>query len=233
MSAGLVLILLAPLGVTAAPSLALGVTATAQQPVATQLAGRVPATAVAAVSALADSAARRGLPVEPLVEKAIEGGAKAAAPERIVAAVQVVLARLGHAQGALQAAGVGTPAPDAIEAGGFALSAGLKDGSRRGVRDAVFSRRGAAGRRDALRPRRLARGDGGAGSPDAALRREGARLARVAGPVAGGDGAGRDAGASGGGACPRCRRTSGRPRAGPRSAARAADLAPPLRLVPS
>jgi len=143
-SAGLVLILLAPLGVTAAPSLALGVTATAQQPVATQLAGRVPATAVAAVSALADSAARRGLPVEPLVEKAIEGGAKAAAPERIVAAVQVVLARLGHAQGALQAAGVGTPAPDAIEAGGFALSAGLKDGNVQDVAVACGTRYSAA-----------------------------------------------------------------------------------------
>jgi len=143
-SAGLVLILLAPLGVTAAPSLALGVTATAQQPVATQLAGRVPATAVAAVSALADSAARRGLPVEPLVEKAIEGGAKAAAPERIVAAVQAVLARLGHAQGALQAAGVGTPAPDAIEAGGFALSAGLKDGNVQDVAVACGTRYSAA-----------------------------------------------------------------------------------------
>src|SRR5439155_27066069 len=84
-SAGLVLNLLAALGVTAGQ-------ATAQQPVARQLAGRVPATVVAAVSALADSAATRGLPGEPLVEKAIEGGAKAATPGRIVAAVQAVLA---------------------------------------------------------------------------------------------------------------------------------------------
>ena len=134
MSAGLVLNLLA----------ALGVTARAQQPVATQLAGRVPASVAAAVSALADSAARRGLPVEPLVEKAIEGGAKAATPERIVAAVQAVLARLGRAQGALQAAGVGTPAPDAIEAGGFALSAGLEVGNVQAVALACGTRYSAA-----------------------------------------------------------------------------------------
>ena len=111
-------VLLAPLGVTAAA---------AQQPVAARLAGRVPAGVVAAVSALGDSAAARGLPVDPLVDKAIEGGAKAAPPERIVAAVQAVFARLGRAQVALQAATPGVPAADAVEAGAFALSAGLED----------------------------------------------------------------------------------------------------------
>ena len=104
----------------------------------------MPATVVVAVSALADSAATRGLPVEPLVEKAIEGGAKAAPPERIVAAVQAVLARLGRAQGALQAAGVATPAPDAIEAGGFALSAGLEVGNVQAVALACGTRYSAA-----------------------------------------------------------------------------------------
>ena len=142
MSPGLVLNLLAALGVLLAP---LGVTAaTAQQPVARQLTGRVQATVVVAVSALADSAATRGLPVEPLVEKAIEGGAKAATPGRIVAAVQAVLARLGRAQGALQAAGVATPAPDAIEAGGFALSAGLEVGNVQAVALACGTRYSAA-----------------------------------------------------------------------------------------
>jgi len=139
---------LAALGVTAALHIAaLGVhtaRVAAQQPVARQLAGRVPATVVAAVSALADSAATRGLPVEPLVEKAIEGAAKAAAPERIVVAVQAVLARLGRAQGALQAAGAATPAPDAIEAGGFALSAGLEVGNVQAVAVACGTRYSAA-----------------------------------------------------------------------------------------
>ena len=117
--------LLAALGVLLAP---LGVTA--QQPVARQLAGRVPAGVVVAVTALADSAAARGLPVDPLVEKAIEGGAKGASPERIVVAVQTVLTRLGRAQVALQAAtpgAPGVPPGDAVEAGAFALSAGLQD----------------------------------------------------------------------------------------------------------
>jgi len=111
-------VLLAPLGVSAAA---------AQRPVARQLAGRVPAGVVVAVTALADSAAARGLPVDPLVEKAIEGGAKGASPERIVVAVQTVLTRLGRAQVALQAATPGVPPADAVEAGAFALSAGLQD----------------------------------------------------------------------------------------------------------
>ena len=114
-------LLLAPLGVLLAP---LGVTA--QQPVPERLSGRVDASVIAAVSALADSAAARGLPVDPLVEKAIEGGAKAAPSERIVTAVQAVFARLGRAQQALQAA-IQTATPDAIAAGAFALSAGLQD----------------------------------------------------------------------------------------------------------
>src|SRR5438046_2546483 len=46
---------------------------------------------------------------------------------RPVAAVQAVFARLGRAQVALQAATPGVPAADAVEAGAFALSAGLED----------------------------------------------------------------------------------------------------------
>ena len=120
--------LLAALGVLLAP---LGVTA--QQTVAARLAGRVNAIVIAAVSALADSAAARGLPVDPLVEKAIEGGAKAAPSERIVAAVQAVFARLGRAQQALRTVTTQPATPDAIAAGAFALSAGLQDSDVRDV----------------------------------------------------------------------------------------------------
>src|SRR5207245_10349274 len=120
--------LLAALGVTV-----LGVTAVAaQQPLAARLAGRVPAGVVVAVTALADSAAARGLPVDPLVEKAIEGGAKGASPERIVVAVQTVLTRLGRAQVALQAATPGVPPADAVEGGPFRLPAGLQDANVQG-----------------------------------------------------------------------------------------------------
>lgn len=130
------------------PLAALGVTAlAAQQTVAARLTGRVDASVVAAVSALADSASGRGLPVDPLVEKAIEGGVKAAPSERIVAAVQVVLARLGRAQQALQDA-TQTATSDAIAAGAFALSAGLQDVDVEEVARACGSEYSAA---DALR----------------------------------------------------------------------------------
>jgi hypothetical protein len=112
----------------------------AQQPVAGQLRGRVDATVITAVSALADSAAARGLPVDPLVEKAIEGGAKAAPSERIVAAVQAVFARLGRAQQALQGATSQPATPDVIAAGAFALSAGLQDSDVRNVARACVTK---------------------------------------------------------------------------------------------
>ena len=118
----------ATLGVLLAP-----LEVTAQQPVAGRLSGHVDASVIAAVSALADSAAARGLPIDPLVEKAIEGGAKAAPSERIVAAVQAVFARLGRAQQALQAATNQPTTPDVIAAGAFALSAGLQDSDVRNV----------------------------------------------------------------------------------------------------
>jgi hypothetical protein len=119
----------------AAPSLV-----AAQQPVADRLVGRVPPDLNARVSALADSAARRGLPVEPLVQKAIEGSAKAAAPDRILAAVQAVYGRLGRAQAALIAAGELTPSVDAVDAGAFALAAGLSAGDVESVARACGSR---------------------------------------------------------------------------------------------
>src|SRR5438093_286781 len=63
----------------------------AQGDVAARLGGRLPPAVVTAVRQLADSAAARGLPVDPLVDKAIEGGAKGVPGERVVAAVRVVL----------------------------------------------------------------------------------------------------------------------------------------------
>src|SRR2546422_8005627 len=55
---------------------------------------RVPPGVAAAVRALADSAAARGLPTDPLVDKAIEGSAKGVDPERVVAAVRLVFTQL-------------------------------------------------------------------------------------------------------------------------------------------
>jgi hypothetical protein len=76
------------------------------------------------VTGIADSAARRGLPVDPLYRKAVEGGAKGVPDERIVMAVRTVATQLAQAAEAVRAAGV-TPEPEAVEAGGYAINAGL------------------------------------------------------------------------------------------------------------
>jgi len=70
------------------------------QDVTARLEGRVPATVARAVQGLAQDARARGLPVEPLIQKAIEGGAKGVAPDRVIAAVQLLVARLDEARGA-------------------------------------------------------------------------------------------------------------------------------------
>lgn len=87
--------------------------------------GRVPPEVAAVVEQLADSAAAVGLPVEPLREKAIEGGAKGVPGERVIAAVRSLVARLGQAAAAARAAGLAKPGAEVIEAGAFALNAGL------------------------------------------------------------------------------------------------------------
>jgi hypothetical protein len=90
-----------------------------------RLAGRVPPGVVGAVQRLVDSAATKGLPVGPLVEKAIEGSAKGVEPARVLSAVRAVLGRLTEAAIALRSGEGVTPGTDAIEAGAFALNVGL------------------------------------------------------------------------------------------------------------
>jgi len=108
--------------------------ALAGQDVAKQLDRRVPPAVRQAVVTIAADAAARGLPVEPLVEKAIEGGAKGVPADRVIAAVRVLAGRLGDAMGALRAAGVAAPSADVVEGGADALNAGLTSGD---VRDLV------------------------------------------------------------------------------------------------
>ena len=97
----------------------------AAQDVTARLEGRVPANVARAVQGLAQDARARGLPVEPLIQKAIEGGAKGVAPDRVIAAVQLLVARLDEARGALGEAGIQHPTPEALESGADALNAGL------------------------------------------------------------------------------------------------------------
>ena len=96
----------------------------AQTPVRARLEGRVPPAIVAVVDSIVADAAARDLPTEPLVQKALEGGAKGVAAERILAAVRLVHQRLSASGIAIDRAGVGRSTA-AIEAGAFALTAGL------------------------------------------------------------------------------------------------------------
>jgi hypothetical protein len=99
---------------------------TGQQDVSARLAGHVPPAVVSQVQGLADTAVIRGLPVDPLVNKALEGAVKGAPPDRIVAAVRTVLQQLDLASDALRP--VGVTSANAIEAGAFAIAAGLDSG---------------------------------------------------------------------------------------------------------
>lgn len=95
-----------------------------QQGIAERLAGRVPADVAGIVIELGSAAASRGLPIDPLIQKAIEGSAKQIPSERVIAAVRLVVTQLDTAAAAWRAGGL---APDtvAVAAGGFAISAGL------------------------------------------------------------------------------------------------------------
>jgi hypothetical protein len=98
--------------------------AAAQTSVRARLEGRVPAAVVATVDSLVSAAVARDLPTEPLIHKALEGGAKGVPADRILVAVRLVATRLSTAASALDRAGAERSAA-AIEAGAFALTAGL------------------------------------------------------------------------------------------------------------
>ena len=95
-----------------------------QQSITQRLSGRVSLTLAAAVEQASAAASARGLPVDPLIQKAIEGGAKGIADDRVIAAVNLVTSQLDTAAAALHEGG---PVSDtlAVAAGAFAISAGL------------------------------------------------------------------------------------------------------------
>lgn len=99
----------------------------AQQTISERLTGRASPEIAALVQELGGAAASRGLPVDPLIQKAIEGNAKAVPAERVANAVRQVLAQLDTAAAALRNAGVEGPLDTMeIAAGGFAITAGLR-----------------------------------------------------------------------------------------------------------
>ena len=104
------------------------------QDVRAQLEGRVSPEVQRAVRGIAADAAARGLPVDPLVQKAIEGAAKGVLADRVIAAVRALAGRLGEAREAVRAGGVAAPSGDVVEGGADALNAGI---SGRQVSDLV------------------------------------------------------------------------------------------------
>lgn len=99
-----------------------------QQNDGARLAGHVPQAALAGVHAIITRAEQDSLPTEPLVEKALEGGAKGAPPELIVTAVGAEEARLRTARDLLRTAGA--PGPNRaseIQSVSLALARGLPE----------------------------------------------------------------------------------------------------------
>ena len=97
-----------------------------QDSIAARLAGRVSPDIATLVERLGTAAATRGLPVDPLIQKAIEGGAKGVPSERVATAVRWVAMQLDTAAAALREGGVATDTL-VIAAGEFAISAGLSN----------------------------------------------------------------------------------------------------------
>jgi len=79
-----------------------GLPLAAQQGARGRIEGRVPAPAVAPVDSIIRVAAAAGLPTEPLVQKALEGGAKKVDAARIVAAVADQAGELAAARALLR-----------------------------------------------------------------------------------------------------------------------------------
>ncbi len=98
----------------------------AAQSVQGRLAGRIPSAAVPTVDSLVQVARQEGLPTEPLVQKALEGGAKQVPGPRIVAAVQQSLNQLRDARDLLVRAGdQPPPQPSEVTTVAWALRRGL------------------------------------------------------------------------------------------------------------
>ena len=99
---------------------ALPIRISAQDARTARLDGKLDVETQAIVLHTLDSARTRGLPVEPLVDKALEGATKRAAGPRIQAAVSSLLGRLEAARDALAP----NPTPRDITAGADALAFG-------------------------------------------------------------------------------------------------------------
>ena len=102
-------------------ALALVATSVSAQNVESRLSSRLDAKTRTAVVAIIDSARALGLPTEPLIDKANEGGAKNGSTDRILSAVRRYVAQLSQARAALGA----TSSEGEIIGGAQAIRAGI------------------------------------------------------------------------------------------------------------
>ncbi len=107
-------------------TLSLAAAAQAQDP---RLARRLDAQAQAQLAPILDSARAAGLPLEPLVDRALEGASKGASGDRITAAVRKLATDLATARLAL-----GSSNAAELEAGASALRAGVSQDALRQLR---------------------------------------------------------------------------------------------------
>src|SRR5437016_14607429 len=92
----------------------------------TRLAGRVPAAALPAIDSILAAAAAESLPTEPLVQKALEGGAKNIPADRLVNGVRRGLLQLRQARAIVSHAVPGQAPPEGhVAAVAAALARGL------------------------------------------------------------------------------------------------------------
>jgi len=97
----------------------------AAQSARARLEGRVPAAALPGIDSLVAQAVAESLPSEPLVQKALEGGAKGVPPDRLVAGVRRGLVQLRDARAILART---TPMRAAGDGDVAAVAAGLARG---------------------------------------------------------------------------------------------------------
>jgi hypothetical protein len=111
-------------------ALAVGLNGALAQGAAAQQAGalerardQLPAGAAARFDAIISQARARGLPLDPIVDKTLEGQAKGVPPEMILVVVQRLAGRLERARGLLD----GPPAPADVSAVAVALDRGVPE----------------------------------------------------------------------------------------------------------
>ena len=91
-----------------------------------RLAGRVPNAALQVLDSIVMEADDEGIPIEPLIQKALEGGAKGVASDRIIAAVGASAVQLRSARALLRMTSLSQPAgPTEVTAVAAALSRGV------------------------------------------------------------------------------------------------------------